>query len=175
MFNRLLNVVKAITITVILSPKNITTQNLFNKLRFNEVIEINKIWLENNMKNKIKFKKKGIDFFTRLNIAKAYAYLEKSDEGFEYIIEIVKKITSEKLIEEIFRYFIYPEFKKNKFHEIIYRCSYFSNENMSKKTRKKIDEIVINTKLIINGQRKMSEIFIEGKSFIKIERLICIV
>jgi hypothetical protein len=69
----------------------------------------------------------------------------------------------------MFLYFIYPEFKKKKFNEIIYRCSYFNNENISKKTREKIEKIVTDANLLINGHRNMKEIFIDGKSFIRIE------
>jgi hypothetical protein len=60
---KLNNIFKAILIAILIFPKIITTQKLFNKLKFNEVVEINKIWLDKNMKCKSKLKKEGVDFF----------------------------------------------------------------------------------------------------------------
>ena len=40
------------------------------------------------------------------------------------------------------RYFIYPEFKNKNYDKIIYRCSYFNNNEISQETKNKIIKVI---------------------------------
>jgi len=114
-------------------PKFIITGRLFSKQKYDEIIKLSKKWLNKN---------EGDDFLARRNIGIAYVYLGKSDEGFEYIKEIIQETKKDSLIEKMMRYFIYPEFKNKNYDKIIYRCSYFTNNKMSQETKNKINKII---------------------------------
>lgn len=113
-------------------PRIIITGKLFSERKYNEILEISKKWLE----------KKDDDLIARTNIAYAYTYIGKSDEGFEYVKELIEKTKSDSFIERMMRYFIYPEFENKNYDKIIYRCSYFNNNKMSQETKNKIDKIM---------------------------------
>ena len=165
----LINKIKGILFIIINLSKLILTGKLFSRKKYNEIIEINKLWLKDNNTKNENFNKKGLDFFARRNIAIAYVYIEKSDEGFEYLREIINKIKSDSLIEKMMRYFIYPEFKNKNYDKIIYRCSYFNKEKLSKNLQTKINKIIFDVNGLIDGKLKMTEIIIEGKVFIQVE------
>jgi tetratricopeptide (TPR) repeat protein len=124
--------IKVFIYIIINLPKLIIAGKLFSKQKYNEIIEISKKWLD----------KKNDDFFARRNIAIAYAYIGKSDEGFEYVKELIQKTKSDTFIEKMLRYFIYPEFKSKNYDKIIYRCSYFNNDEMSEYSKNKINKII---------------------------------
>jgi len=120
-------------IYIIINLNNIfTVSKLFQKEKYNEIIDICKRWLN----------KKEDDILAKRSIAIAYAYIGKTDEGFDFIKEMIQKTKSNKGIEEIMQYFIYPEFKKKNYDKIIYRCSYFTNERMSQEVKDKINKII---------------------------------
>jgi hypothetical protein len=123
---------KGFIYTITNIPRIIITGKLFSKRKYNEILEISKKWLN----------KKNDDFLARMNIAYAYTYIGKSDEGFEYVKELIRETKSDSFIEKMMRYFIYPEFKKRNYDKIIYRCSYFNNNEMSQETKNKINKVL---------------------------------
>jgi tetratricopeptide (TPR) repeat protein len=104
---------------------------LMNKGKYNEVIEISKKRLE----------RKSNDFISIRNIAYSYAYLGKLDEGFDYIKEILPNISSDRLIKKLLSFFIYPELNQHN-NVILYRCSFFNNEKITKLTKEEINKLI---------------------------------
>jgi hypothetical protein len=110
-----------------------TYELLYKNKQYQKLIEIEERYL----------KKKPDDYLATRNLAFASACIGKSDEGFEYIKILAGKYSSDRYIEELKRFFIYPEFNRGNFHKVIYRCSFFTDNRISQETRNKIDRIVL--------------------------------
>jgi len=124
--------IKAVIYGVINFPRIIVFDKLYSRQKYNDLIAVSKKWLAKNSN----------DYLARLAIGYAYAQTGRFDEGFEYVKDIIQGIRADSIIEKMLLHFVYHEFKKGNYDKIIYRCSYFSSEKMSKKSRSKIDEIV---------------------------------
>lgn len=128
----MIDLLKRLIYIIINLPNLIVVSRLFSDQKYDEIIKISKNKLD----------KKSDDLIAKRNIAIAYVYTGKADEGFEYIKGLINDMKSNSAIERMLQYFIYPEFKNKNYDKIIYRCSYFNDDKMSQESKNKINKIV---------------------------------
>ncbi len=87
---------------------------LFKDRRYEEIISIAHADLEN----------KDFDFLSIRNLSFAYAYIGKSDTGFEYFRMLIPQLRDKRLLTKGINYFVLPEWKRENYDKVVERCEY---------------------------------------------------